>query len=46
MFLREAKIEGRMVEAAVASRNLGLTWFLYGDFPEAKTNLEEARWLF
>jgi tetratricopeptide (TPR) repeat protein len=42
MFLREAKIEGRMVEAAVASRNLGLTWFWQGDFTEAKTNLEEA----
>ena len=41
-FLREAKIEGRMVEAAVASRNLGLTCFWQGDFTEAKANLEEA----
>ena len=30
-FLREAKVEGRMVEAAVASRNLGLTCFWQGE---------------
>jgi class 3 adenylate cyclase/predicted ATPase len=41
-FLREAKIEGRMVEAAVASRNLGLSCFWQGDFTEAQTILEEA----
>src|SRR5215831_15607860 len=41
-FLREAKVEGRMIEAAVASRNLGLTCFWQGDFTEAKANLEEA----
>jgi predicted ATPase len=41
-FLREAKVEGRTVEAAVASRNLGLTFFWQGDFTEAKANLEEA----
>jgi class 3 adenylate cyclase/predicted ATPase len=41
-FLREAKVEGRTVEAAVASRNLGLTCFWQGDFTEAKANLEEA----
>jgi predicted ATPase len=41
-FLREAKIEGRMVEAAVASRNLALSRFWQGDFTEAKAILEEA----
>ena len=41
-FLREAKIEGRVVEAAVASRNLGLSCFFQGDFTEAKANNEEA----
>jgi predicted ATPase len=41
-FLREAKIEGRMVEAAVASRNLGLSCFWQGNFTEAQTILEEA----
>ncbi|HKE38519.1 MAG TPA: hypothetical protein VKG21_01660, partial [Casimicrobiaceae bacterium] len=42
MFLHEAKIEGRMFEAAVASRNLGLTCFWQGDFIEAKATLEET----
>jgi predicted ATPase len=41
-FLREAKIDGLMVEAAVASRNLGLSCFWQGDFTEAQTILEEA----
>jgi class 3 adenylate cyclase/predicted ATPase len=41
-FFREAKIEGRIVEAAVASRNLGLTCFWQGNLTEAKANLEEA----
>jgi len=41
-FLREAKVEDRMFEAAVASRSLGLTCFWQGDFTEAKANLEEA----
>src|SRR5262249_36494250 len=41
-FLREAKIEGRTVEAAVASRNLGLACFWQADFTEAKANFEEA----
>jgi predicted ATPase len=41
-FLHEAKIEGRMVEAAVASRSLGITCFWQGDFTEAKAHLEEA----
>jgi hypothetical protein len=41
-FLREAKVEDRMVEAAVASRNLGLTCFWQGDFTEANAHLEEA----
>jgi predicted ATPase len=41
-FLREAKIEGRMVEAAVASRSLGVTCFWQADFTDAKANLEEA----
>jgi class 3 adenylate cyclase/predicted ATPase len=40
-FLREAKIEGRMVEGAVASRILGLTCFWQADFTAAKANLEE-----
>src|SRR5262249_805257 len=41
-FLREAKVEDRMVEVAVASRNLGLSCFWQGDFTEAKASLEEA----
>ena len=41
-FLREAKVEGRMFEAAVASRILGVTFLWQGDFTEAKANLEEA----
>ena len=41
-FLCEAKVEDRMVEAAVASRNLGLTCFWQGDFTEANAYLEEA----
>jgi class 3 adenylate cyclase/predicted ATPase len=41
-FFREAKIAGHMVEAAVASRNLGLSRFWHGDFTEAKANNEEA----
>ena len=41
-FLREAKIEGRMFEAAVASRSLGLNCFWQGDFNEAKATLEET----
>jgi hypothetical protein len=41
-FLREAKIEGCMVEAAVASRNLALSRFWQGDFTEAKAILERG----
>ena len=41
-FLCEAKVEDRKVEAAVASRNLGLTCFWQGDFTEANAYLEEA----
>ena len=41
-FLCEAKVEDRIVEAAVASRILGLTCSWQGDFAEAKANLEEA----
>jgi tetratricopeptide (TPR) repeat protein len=41
-FLSEAKVEDRIVEAAVASRNLGLTCFWQGDFTEAKATLGET----
>jgi len=41
-FLREAKVEGRMFEAAVASRILGVTFLWQGDFTEAKATLEET----
>jgi hypothetical protein len=42
MFLREAKTEGALFEAAVASRTLGLTCFWQGHLIEAKAHLEEA----
>jgi class 3 adenylate cyclase/predicted ATPase len=41
-FLCEAKSAGRMTEAAVASRNLGLTCLVQGDVTGARTHLEEA----
>ena len=41
-FLREAKIENCSTEAAVASRNLGLTCLIQGDVTEARAHLEEA----
>jgi hypothetical protein len=41
-FLREVKVEGRMFEAAVASRILGVTFLWQGDFTEAKATLEET----
>jgi predicted ATPase len=42
VFLHEAKTEGRMTEAAVASRNLGLTCLLQGNIMKARTHLVEA----
>jgi tetratricopeptide (TPR) repeat protein len=41
-FLREAENEGRLVEAGVALRGLGLINFLLGDFPEARAYCERA----
>ena len=41
-FLREAENEGRMTEAAVARRNVGLARLVQGDFIDARTNLAEA----
>jgi tetratricopeptide (TPR) repeat protein len=41
-FLCEANSAGRVTEAAVAHRNIGLTCLLQGDFGEAKTNIESV----
>jgi tetratricopeptide (TPR) repeat protein len=41
-FRREAENEGRMTEAAVGRRILGVTCAWQGDFAEAQANLEEA----
>jgi hypothetical protein len=41
-FLREAETEGRMTEAAVARRNVGLARLFYGDLIGAEANLAEA----
>ncbi|MBV8108028.1 MAG: AAA family ATPase [Hyphomicrobiales bacterium] len=41
-FLREAESEGRMIEAAVARRNLGAVRLFQGEFLDAQTNLAEA----
>jgi tetratricopeptide (TPR) repeat protein len=41
-FLREAENEGRMTEAAVARRNLGMAPLYQGDFLGAEANLAEA----
>jgi predicted ATPase/class 3 adenylate cyclase len=41
-FLSEANSAGRMAEAAVAQRCLGLTCFARGDFAEAQANLEQV----
>ena len=42
IFLREANAEGRMTEAAVASRNLGMTCLWQGHFVEARAHLESS----
>jgi predicted ATPase len=42
IFRHEAKTAGRPTEAAVASRNLGLTCLWQGHFVAARTHLEEA----
>ena len=41
-FLREANSAGRMTEAGVASRNLGMTCLFQGDLMDARAHLEEA----
>jgi class 3 adenylate cyclase/predicted ATPase len=41
-FLHEAISAGRITEAAVAHRNLGLTCLVQGDSAEARANLEEV----
>ena len=41
-FLREANSEGRITEAAVAYRNVGLTCLFQGDFAAAQANLKEV----
>jgi predicted ATPase len=42
VFLHEAKTEGHLTEAAVASRNLGLTCLYQGEVTKARAHLEEA----
>jgi class 3 adenylate cyclase/predicted ATPase len=42
MFLRDANSVGRMTEAGVASRNLGMTRLFQGDLTDARVHLEEA----
>jgi class 3 adenylate cyclase/predicted ATPase len=41
-FLRDAESEGRMTEAAVARRCVGIARLFQGDFTDARTNLAEA----
>jgi class 3 adenylate cyclase/predicted ATPase len=41
-FLRDAENEGRMTEAAVARRNVGMARLFQGDFIGAETHLAEA----
>ena len=41
-FLREAENEGRMTEASVARRNVGMVRLFLGDFIGAEANLTEA----
>jgi hypothetical protein len=41
-FLRDAETEGRMTEASVVRRNVGLAQLLQGDFIDARTSLAEA----
>jgi class 3 adenylate cyclase/predicted ATPase len=41
-FLRDAKNAGRMTEAGVASRNLGMTCFFQGDLTNARVYLQDA----
>ena len=42
IFLREAEDRGRLTEAGVAHRFLGLICWMQGDLPKAKAHLEEA----
>ena len=42
-FLSEAENEGRMTEASVARRNVGMARLCQGDFIDARTNLAEAQ---
>ena len=42
IFLRDANSAGRMTEAGVASRNLGMTCLFQGDLATARAHLEEA----
>jgi predicted ATPase len=42
IFLRDARSEGRLTEAGVASRNLGMTCLFQADLAEARRHLEEA----
>ena len=41
-FLHEAKNSGRITEAAVAHRNIGLTCLVQGDSAQARANLEQV----
>jgi class 3 adenylate cyclase/predicted ATPase len=41
-FLSEANTEGRMTDAVIASRILGMACIWQGDFTEAKANLDQA----